>query len=246
VGTVWPHDTAFAVLGLAQHGYRTDAARVAMGLLDSADLMGNRLPEAFAGFDRRAVSFPAEYPTACSPQAWASGAPLMLIRALLGLEPDGAVLRSRPRMPEQIRRLELFRVPGRWGTTDVGVDLTGDVLTVDLPETGGRSDVIRELVEAARKLPINGSLGQSVTIGFDLGDDGTYRLVADDGRLSLDPRAADAQTVLYTDAHTLLALLHGERNPGTTVFSGLARLEGDPDLGGRLLTFLARQRTAVD
>jgi glycogen debranching enzyme/putative sterol carrier protein len=246
VGTVWPHDTAFAVLALAQHGYRTEAALVAMGLLEAADLMGNRLPEAFAGFDRREVSFPAEYPTACSPQAWASGAPLMLIRALLGLEPDGAVLRSRPRMPEQIRRLELFRVPGRWGTTDMGVDLTEEVVKVGLPAASEDSSVVRELVEAARKLPINGSLGRSATIGFDLGDEGTYRLVADDGRLSLDPRASDAQAVLYTDADTLLSLLHGERNPGTAVFSGQARLEGDPELGGRLLTFLARQRGPID
>jgi glycogen debranching enzyme/putative sterol carrier protein len=245
VGTVWPHDTAFAVLALAQHGYQAEAAKVAMGLLDAADLMGNRLPEAFAGFDREETSFPAEYPTACSPQAWASGAPLMLIRALLGLEPDGAVLRSRARLPERIRRVQLFRVPGRWGVTDVGVDLTGEVLTVDLPSGSEGTHVVRELVEAARRLPINGSLGRYATLGFDLGEEGSYRLVAADGRLSLDPRAAEAQAVVYTDADTLLALLHGERNPATTVVSGRARLEGDPELGGRLLTVLSQGAAPV-
>ncbi|MGZ4612076.1 MAG: SCP2 sterol-binding domain-containing protein, partial [Kineosporiaceae bacterium] len=90
----------------------------------------------------------------------------------------------------------------------------------------------------------NGSVGRYVAIGFDLGDDGSYRLVADDGRLSLDRHASDAATVLYTDAETLLALLHGERNPGTTLFSGQARLEGDPELGGRLLTYLVSRASS--
>ncbi|HVN10986.1 MAG TPA: glycogen debranching N-terminal domain-containing protein [Kineosporiaceae bacterium] len=241
LGTVWPHDTAFAVLALAQHGYRTEACEVAMGLLEAADLMGNRLPEAFAGFVRAETSFPAEYPTACSPQAWASGAPLLLIRALLGMEPDGAVLRSSPALPERIRRLQIFRVPGRWGAKDIGVDLTGEVLTVGLPAGSEQSPVVGELLDAARRLPVNGSIGLHVTIGFDLGDAGSYRLVAHNGRLFLDSHAADAETVLSTDADTLLALLHGKLNPRTTIISGRARLEGDPELAGRLLAFLGRQ-----
>ena len=49
----------------------------------------HRLPEAFAGYAREATAFPVEYPTACSPQAWATGAPLLLSAALLGLEVDG-------------------------------------------------------------------------------------------------------------------------------------------------------------
>jgi glycogen debranching enzyme len=243
LGTVWPHDTAFAVLGLAQHGYQAEAAKVAMSLLEAAELLDNRLPEAFAGFDREQTAFPAEYPTACRPQAWAAGAPLLLVRALLGLEPDGAVLRSRPHLPEHIRRLQLRHVPGRWGVTDVSVDQTGEVLTVDLPTDGERSLIVRELVAAARRLPEDGALGQRLAIGFDLGDEGAYRLVGEDGRLFLDPYAAQADCVLVTDAKTLVALLHGERHPGTTVFSGQARLTGDPELGGRLLTFLARNAT---
>ncbi len=243
LGTVWPHDTAFAVLGLAQHGYRAEAAEVAMGLLEAADLLGNRLPEAFAGFDRRETSFPAEYPTACSPQAWASGAPLLLIRAVLGLEPDGAVLRSRPLLPEPVRRLSLHHVPGRWGTRDIAVDLTDEVVTVGVD--GGRDDVLEELVGASRRLPVDVTLGHRLTIGFDLGTAGTYRLVADDGRLFIDRHADDAQTRLVTDADTLLALLRGTRQAATTVISGRARLEGDPELGGQLLAFFNRQGTQV-
>jgi glycogen debranching enzyme/putative sterol carrier protein len=240
LGTVWPHDTAFAVLALAQRGYGPQAAELAMGLLEAAALLGNRLPEAFAGFDRAKTSFPAEYPTACNPQAWASGAPLMLIRAMLGLEPDGAVLRCQPALPEKIRRLQLFRVPGRWGVTDVGEDLTGQVVT-DLPAGPRSSPVVQEIVDAAQQMDPGATLGRRVSIGFDLGESGAYRVLGDDGRISLDAHAEAADCVLTTDATTLVELLHGDRSAATTLFSGRARVRGDVELGTRLLTFLARR-----
>jgi glycogen debranching enzyme/putative sterol carrier protein len=240
LGTVWPHDTAIAVLALAQHGYGVHAADLAMGLLEAAELLGNRLPEAFAGFARQQTSFPTAYPTACSPQAWSSGAPLLLIRALLGLEPAGAVLRSRPNLPQKIRRLQLFRLPGRWGVTDAGADLTGQVL-MDLPVGNRPWPVVQEIIDAARQLAPEATLGRTVSIGFDLGEAGTYRLVGDDGRVSLDAHAHVADCLLTTDADTLVELLRGERSPTTALFSGRARIRGDVDLATRLLAFLARQ-----
>jgi len=59
-----------------------------------------------------------EYPTACSPQAWATGAPLLLMRPLLGLESDGEHLLVDPALPESIRQLTLLDIPGPWGRTD--------------------------------------------------------------------------------------------------------------------------------
>ena len=59
-----------------------------------------------------------EYPTACSPQAWATGAPLLLIRALLGLDSDGVHLIVDPAIPEPLGRIELLDVPGAWGRMD--------------------------------------------------------------------------------------------------------------------------------
>ena len=47
--------------------------------------------------------------------AWATGAPLLLLRTLLGLEPCGDALRSDPWLPEAIGRIELTGIPGRWG-----------------------------------------------------------------------------------------------------------------------------------
>jgi glycogen debranching enzyme len=118
VGTVWPHDNSFIAMGLRRYGYREEAARVAMGMLEAATSFKGRLPEAFAGYPRTLTEFPVEYPTACSPQAWASGAPLLLLRAILGLEPIGDHLLVDPAIPSMLGQLELLDIPGRWGRID--------------------------------------------------------------------------------------------------------------------------------
>ena len=78
VGTIWPHDNSILALGLARAGFRDEANRIALAQLEAASFTGHRLPEAFAGFERSISRFPVPYPTACSPQAWATGAPLRL------------------------------------------------------------------------------------------------------------------------------------------------------------------------
>ena len=118
-GTVWPHDNSFIAHGLARLGYREQAARVARGILEAATFFEFRLPEVFAGYPRELTGFPVEYPTACSPQAWATGAPLLLLRALLGLEPHGDELRSEETVLGEIPEVALRRIPGRWGRVDV-------------------------------------------------------------------------------------------------------------------------------
>ncbi|MEX2263722.1 MAG: glycogen debranching N-terminal domain-containing protein [Bryobacteraceae bacterium] len=118
IGTVWPHDNSFIAWGLRRYGYRKEAAELALGILEAANYFNHRLPEVFAGYPREETRFPVEYPTACSPQAWASGAPLLLLRSLLGLDPIGDRLLVDPALPKQIERLELLGIPGRWGRTD--------------------------------------------------------------------------------------------------------------------------------
>ncbi|HEY4186768.1 MAG TPA: glycogen debranching N-terminal domain-containing protein [Polyangia bacterium] len=118
VGTVWPHDCSFIAWGLRRYGYRAEAARISRAMLEAADLFGGRLPEAFGGYARSDTHFPVEYPTACSPQAWATGAPLLLIRALLGLDCDGRYLIVDPAIPEPLGRIELLDIPGVWGRMD--------------------------------------------------------------------------------------------------------------------------------
>ena len=118
VGTVWPHDNSFIAMGLRRYGYREEAAQIAMGMLEAATYFKGRLPEAFAGYPRELTGFPVEYPTACSPQAWASGAPLLLLRAILGLEPVGDHLLVDPALPAMLGQIELLDIPGRWGRVD--------------------------------------------------------------------------------------------------------------------------------
>jgi glycogen debranching enzyme len=118
VGTVWPHDTSVVVMGLRRYGLAQEAARVALAVLQSALFFQGRLPEAFAGYARAMTIHPVEYPTACSPQAWSSATPLLLLRSMLGLEPVGEDLVVRPALPAESERIELLGVPGRWGRTD--------------------------------------------------------------------------------------------------------------------------------
>jgi len=118
VGTVWPHDTAFVILGLRRYGFRQESANASLAMIEAAEHFKGRLPEAFAGYARELTHVPVEYPTASSPQAWATGAPLLIIRALLGLEPMGEHLIIDPAIPTAISRLELLGIPGRWHRMD--------------------------------------------------------------------------------------------------------------------------------
>src|SRR5262249_53957488 len=111
-------DCSFIALGLRRYGYREEAARVAMGILEASAFFRGRLPEAFGGYARQATEYPVEYPTACSPQAWSTGAPLLFLRTLLGLEPTGEHLLVDPAVPQQIAEIQLLDIPGRWGHVD--------------------------------------------------------------------------------------------------------------------------------
>jgi glycogen debranching enzyme len=118
VGTVWPFDNSFIAWGLRRYGFKDEAATIAEGILDAAGFFDGRLPEAFGGYERSLTKYPVQYPTACSPQAWSTGAPLLLLRTMLGLEPIGDHLVVDPALPASIGRLELLDIPGRWGRID--------------------------------------------------------------------------------------------------------------------------------
>lgn len=124
-GTVWPHDNSIIAAGLWRYGYRKEAAALITGMFVAARFFQNRLPEVFAGYARQKTGFPVKYPTASSPQAWATGAPLLAIRVLLGMEPKENALTADPFLPEWIGTLALLNVPGRWGRTDVVAEQKG-------------------------------------------------------------------------------------------------------------------------
>jgi len=110
VGTIWPHDNAIIALGLTRYGLRDQANRIVLRQLEAASFSSFRLPEAFAGFERRVSRFPVPYPTACSPQAWATGAPFVFVKAMLGLDARDGKISLDPHIPEEIGRLFIHRL----------------------------------------------------------------------------------------------------------------------------------------
>jgi glycogen debranching enzyme len=120
-GTVWPHDCSFIAAGLARYGFRKDAAKLIAGIFEASLFFNQRLPEVFAGYARANTRYPVQYPTACTPQAWAAASPMLGIRTLLGLEPKGEVLTAiaDPVLPFWMGTLTIDGIPGRWGRTRV-------------------------------------------------------------------------------------------------------------------------------
>lgn len=112
-GSVWPHDTALAAAGLMRYGFVEEAQQIVLGLLGAAERFGGRLPELFAGLDRSDVSSPVDYPTSCSPQAWAAAAPLLCLRTLLRFDP--AISENKvfvaPCLPDEIGHVRVEGIP---------------------------------------------------------------------------------------------------------------------------------------
>jgi glycogen debranching enzyme len=129
-GSVWPHDTALAVAGLRRYDCHEAADTLQDGLLAASASFGGRLPELFAGLSRQEMPTPVVYPASCSPQAWAAAAPLLMIRSLLGLEPDvpNHTVRVRSNLPST-GRLDALGVPLGQGRIDVRA--SGTTIRVD-------------------------------------------------------------------------------------------------------------------
>jgi glycogen debranching enzyme len=106
-GTVWPHDNSLIVAGLARYGHHEQALEIASSILAAAVYFEYRLPEVFAGFPLAQTSVPVAFPTASRPQAWAAGAPLMLLSAILGLTPQD--VEAQADLPGQYGHIVLRR-----------------------------------------------------------------------------------------------------------------------------------------
>ena len=112
-GSVWPHDTAICAAGAARYGRWDVVDRIVDGALrrrdpTSAAVRPSSSPASLAATPRR----PVAYPASCSPQAWSSASILLLVRTMLGLEPDprrAAGVRPEPgpgaRPPDQRHRV---------------------------------------------------------------------------------------------------------------------------------------------
>ena len=110
-GSIWPHDNGLIAHGMKRYGFDREARQV----LDQLALAGAffplaRFPEVFCGFSADDVPLPVQYPVACRPQAWASGAPLLMMRSYAGLSadaPNNRLYIDRPRLPDWLDRVEI-------------------------------------------------------------------------------------------------------------------------------------------
>jgi glycogen debranching enzyme len=85
-GSVWTHDTAIAITGLAAEGFGDEAAQLAEGLLRAAVAVEDRMPELYGGDPASATPAPTPYPAACRPQAWSAAAAVAVWAALEQVE----------------------------------------------------------------------------------------------------------------------------------------------------------------
>lgn len=129
LGTVWAHDSAIVAAGMARHGQGAASVVLTKGLLAAAESFDWRLPELYGGLDTSVDGSPLPYPAACSPQAWSAGAPLLLLRAALGLSPDvpAGTVTLRPMLPAGERlRVDGLRLGPSGAVGPVSIEVRGD------------------------------------------------------------------------------------------------------------------------
>jgi glycogen debranching enzyme len=138
-GSVWPHDTALAALGMSHYGERDGVVALTAALFETAVSFEMRLPELFCGFTRQTGEPPVAYPVACLPQAWAAGSVFMMLQACLGLTVTAeGVIAVDPRLPIGIDRLciEDLKIGGE--SLDLTIEGHGGRVTV----TASRPDLV--------------------------------------------------------------------------------------------------------
>ncbi|HJT22528.1 MAG TPA: glycogen debranching N-terminal domain-containing protein [Nitrospira sp.] len=165
-GAVWPHDNGLIALGLKRYGFHAEAAQVARGIIEAAsNFVSYRIPELFAGAERKDEDFPVQYPEANIPQGWAAGSVFHLVAALVGLRADApnGCLYVDPVLPDWLPDVRLRRLAVGRARVDLRIWREGDYTRweADVPE--GRVEIRQEswepwpITDEPSKLPIDES-----------------------------------------------------------------------------------------
>lgn len=145
-GTIWPHDNALIAEGLKFYGFDEESMKV----IDQLSLAGAhfplaRYPELFCGFSRDDVPVPVEYPVACRPQAWSSGAPLLMLRSYGGMmadAPAGKLYIVRPRLPVWLERIDIMGMRVGSSRLDLTFSSHEGVTATQVPRKEGEIEVL--------------------------------------------------------------------------------------------------------
>ncbi|QSO52129.1 amylo-alpha-1,6-glucosidase [Alicyclobacillus curvatus] len=134
-GSIWPHDNSIIIAGMALYGRHDAVGRVTEGLLRASEGFALwRLPELYGGLSADAVPAPVPYPVSCSPQAWAAATPMLVLQAILNLQPDvpNEQVYIGPELPSHLTRLSV-----------VGIPIGKGILSLELSRGAkGQTDVI--------------------------------------------------------------------------------------------------------
>ena len=126
VGSVWTHDTAIGLAGLAAEGL-PETGPVLEALVSTLHAFDGRPPELFSGDPRSTYPVPVPYPAACRPQAWSAASAVVVLSAATGLRADVPAGRV------DVSPLS----PWPFGRTVVeGLSAGGDPLRVDVDRDG--------------------------------------------------------------------------------------------------------------
>ena len=140
-GSIWPHDNALIAQGLARYGNKRGVGVVFEALVRATSYMDNRrTPELYCGFPRRPGRGPTLYPAACSPQAWAAGAPFFMLQAMLGLSFDPAARHIRlvnPSVPAFAGDVTVRNLSLAGASVDFVVRQDGEAISLQVLRTRG-------------------------------------------------------------------------------------------------------------
>ena len=128
-GSVWTHDTAIAIAGLARTGHTEVAASLMEGLLVAASDVRYRVPELHSGDARGTGPSVIPYPAACRPQAWSAASAVVLLATVVGIRPDvpGGRLDVRPLSPSPVGALTVTGLRVAGFPLDLEIDASGAV-----------------------------------------------------------------------------------------------------------------------
>jgi hypothetical protein len=134
-GSVWPHDTAIAAMGLRRAGLSREAVSLLAGLIVAAPSFDYRLPELYGGQRAMPPLPPVPYPASCRPQAWAAAVGPALARVLLGIDADVPARRITlaPVTPSPIGAFEVHGVRIGGGSLAARVDAQGHTTVLQAP-----------------------------------------------------------------------------------------------------------------
>ena len=140
-GSVWPHDNSLIAHGMVLNGFREPAVKVMTSLFEAAlNFHDYRLPELFCGVQRREQDEPVQYPVSCSPQAWASGAWLLMLTSILGIRPSAARKELNifnPVLPQWLEHFEIRNLGIGKSRVDLDFTRRGDRTFCNVVRIGG-------------------------------------------------------------------------------------------------------------